>query len=197
MIRVLHYYVKILCFLHTNFQELPDRANLVLESLAGGYVVPTGLALAILIYWFEGPTAADRLANQRVVLRGLVAALAAWGIAALSGLAWRQGLADPELAQAFSDWMCWQGLPSTSMAAAVGFALGATLWRGDWRWGLGIFLATGLWAGTQVCCGYHYAMDVVVGTVLGAGLGWLLGLADWLDRPLDALIRLARRLTLA
>jgi len=197
MIEILHLYVKILCSIHATFQQLPGQATLVLSFLGGGYAVPTSLALAALVYWFKGVTAADRVANQRAVLRGLVAALIAWGVAALNGLAWRWGLSDPELARTCASWPCWHGPPSSSAAAAVGFALGTMLWRRDWRWGLGVFLATGLWTGAQICCGHYYPMDVVVGAMTGASLAWLLGSARWLDRPLDALIRLARRLMLA
>jgi hypothetical protein len=197
MIEILHRYVQVLCSLRTVFQQLPAPASLTLELVAGGYVAPTGLALTLLVYWFEGPTAADRLANQRTALRGLVAVFVAWGVATLSGLAWELGLNDPGLEQAFSAWPCWQGLPSVSAAAALGFALGTTLWRRDWRWGLGIFVATGLWTGAQVGNGLCYPMDVVVGAVVGAGLAWLLGPAQWLNRPIDALVRVARRLMLA
>jgi hypothetical protein len=38
---------------------------------------------------------------------------------------------------------------------------------------------------------------VIVGTVIGAGLAWLLGYADWLDRYLDGVIRFVRGLILA
>jgi membrane-associated phospholipid phosphatase len=195
--QVLYSYVTILCSLPIRFQRLPAQVNLVLDFLAGGYTVPTALALAALVRWFEGATAADRVANQRAVLRGLAAALIGWGLAALIGLACRQGLSNPGWERVLSDWLYWQGPPFPSPAAAVGFALGAALWRQDWRWGLGTCLATGLWTVAQVCRGLHYPMDVVVGTVLGAGLAWLLGSVGWLDRPLDAFIHLARRWMLA
>nr|HID14579.1 hypothetical protein [Anaerolineae bacterium] len=195
-INIIFSYVTIFCYLYIHFQGLP-QVKWWLGFLAGGYVVPTALALAALVRWFEGPTATDRVANQQAVLRGIVAALVAWGLAALIGLAWRLGLSDPGWEQVLSVWPCWQGPPFPSPAAAVGFALGATLWRRDWRWGLGYCLATGLWAVAQVCRGLYYPMDVVVGTVLGAGLAWPLASADWLDRPLGAFIRLARRWMLA
>lgn len=197
MTQVLYYYITLLCSLRQLFQALPAQVNLVLGFLAGSYLVPTGLMLATLVYWFEGATATERAANQRLVLRGLVAALVAWGAAMLAGLAWRQGLSGPEWAQAVGGWACWQGPPLPSLAAAVGFALGTTLWRRDWRWGLGYCLATGLWAMAQACYGLFYPSDVIVGTVIGAGLAWLLGYAGWLDRCLDGVIRLVRGLVLA
>ena len=190
---VLRFYVTALCFPELSCQGFPDSAKLVLEFLAGPYTIPTALALALFAYWLAMAVGADRAANQRTVLRGVLAALLAWGLATLGGLAW-QGVGGLRTGDGIA---CWHGLPSACPAAAIGFAVGATLWRRDWRWGLGIFLATGLWTGAQVCCGLRYPLDVVAGTVLGAGLAWLLGPADWLDRPVDAFIRLARRLMLA
>jgi len=197
VIEAFHSYVRTLCFLHLLFQQMPNQVQLVLEFLARGYIAPAGLALGLLVYWFEGKTTSAHRANQLTVLRALLAALLAGGMAALSGSAWRQGLSDPELLQTFSDWPCWQGPPSISVAAAAGFALAATLWQRNWRWGLGLLLTTGLWVGARVCCGHNYPLDVVFGTVLGPSLAWLLGYAYWLDRPLEAVIRFARRLTMA
>ena len=200
MITVLYSYVTIFCTLRVLLQDLLDKlpqAKLALEVLAGGYVVPTALALIALVRWFEGTTRAERAANQRAVLRGLLAAPAAWGLAAAIGLAWRGGLSDPGWEYAFSGWTCWQGTPFPNLAAAAGVALGAAAWRQDWRWSLRCFLATGLWAGVQVCLGLYYPMDVVVGTFLGAILGWPLSAVGWLDRRLESFIRLARRWMLA
>lgn len=200
MIDVLYTYVTIFCSWRILIQDLLVRlpeANLALEVLAGGYLVPLALALMTLVRWFEGTTVADRAANQRTVLCGLLAALLAWGLAVSVGLVWEEGLSDLGWERVLSGWTCWQRVPFPSIAAATGVALGATSWRRDWRWGLGCFLATGFWAGAQACLGLYYPMDVVVGTLIGASLGWLLGSAAWLKRPLGALIRLARRWMLA
>lgn len=197
MIDVLHFYVTFLCFLPTLWRALPAPANQVLGFIAGGYAAPTALMLATLARWFEGSRTADRLANQRAVLRGLFAALAAWGLAALAGLALRQVLSTPTWEYTVGGWACWLGPPCPSPAAAAGFALAAGPWRRNWRWGLALCLATGLWATAQVCYGLRYPLDVVAGAALGAGLAWLLEAATWLERPLDALIRLARHLMLA
>lgn len=200
MITVLYSYVTIFCTWRVLLQDLLDKlpqVKLALEVLAGGYVVPTALALMALVRWFEGTTVAERAANQRAVLRGLLAAPAAWGLAAAIGLAWRGGLSDPGWEYAFSGWTCWQGTPFPNLAAAAGVALGAAAWRQDWRWSLRCFLVTGLWAGAQVCLGLYYPMDVVVGTFLGAILGWPLSAVGWLDRRLESFIRLARRWMLA
>jgi membrane-associated phospholipid phosphatase len=197
VIDILHYYVTFLCSLRTLCQDLPAQVSLVLGFLAGGYVVPTLLAVMALLRWFEGPRAAERFANQQTVLRGLLTALIAWGLAVLFGLACSRVLSDAPAMEAVGGWGCWHGTPYPSSAAAIGFALGAALWRRDWRWGLAACLATSLWAVAQVCCGLRYPLDVVVGAALGAALAWLLGAMAWWERPLGALIRLARRLMLA
>lgn len=193
---LLYSYTKALGFLELLFRELP-AIRPVLRFLAEGYAVPMALMLGVLVRWFEGPRAADRLANQRAVLRSLLAALAAWGLAALVGLAWRQILSAQVIEEMNIQWPWWHGLPAPSSAAATGFALAAGLWQRDWRWGLGFCLMTGLWATAQVCDGLRYPLDVIVGTALGVGLAWPLGMATRLERPLDAIIRLARRLMLA
>jgi hypothetical protein len=193
-------YVTVLCSWPLLFQDLLGRlpeVGLALEVLAGGYLVPAALALMTLVRWFEGTMAVDRAANQRAVLRGLLAALLAWAFAALVGLVWKEGLSDPGWERVLSAWVCWQGPPFPSIAAATGTALGTAWWRRNWHWGLISFLVTGFWAGAQVCLRLYYPMDIVVGTLIGAGLGWLLGAGTWLDRPLGVFIRVARRWMLA
>jgi len=197
MTDVLYFYVSLFCTQRGLFQGLSEVASYVLGFLADWYAVPAGLLLVVLVYWFVGATATDRAANQRAVLRGLMAALIAWIMTVLVMLVWLLALREPQWKEIVSSWACWQGAPSACPAAAVGFAVGAALWRRSWRWGLGFSLATGMWAIAQVFDGVYYPLDVAVGTVIGVGLAWWLGSMAWLDRPLNAVIRLARRLMLA
>ena len=197
MIDLLRYYVEPLCFIQTAARGLPAPVMLGLDYLAGTHAVPVALVLLLLALWFEGRTLAERAANQLTVLRGLLSALLAWGAAAAIGLAWQQALRTPGLEQAASDWACWHGPPSASTAAAIGFALGATAWRRDRRWGGVASVVVALWAVSQVCCGRRYPLDVVVGTAVGTGLAWFVGSVTWLGRPLNALIRLGQRMMLA
>jgi hypothetical protein len=191
---IVRFYVRALCFLETTCQTLPEPALVVLGFLAGPYAIPTALALTLLVYWFRMGPAADRAATQRTVLRGVLAALMAWGLATLVAMVWQQWIGGLQIGDEID---CWRGIPSACPAAAVGFALGATLWRHDWRRGLVACLLTGVWVVTQTFCGGRYPMDAVVGTLLGASLGWVLGAIGWLDRLLGLLVRLARRLMLA
>lgn len=197
MTDVLYFYVSLFCAQRGLFRGLSEAASYVLGFLADWYVVPVGLLLAVLVYWFVGTTATDRAANQRAVLRGLMAALIAWIMTVLVMLVWLLALREPQWKEIVSSWTCWQGVPSACPAAAVGFAVGAALWRRSWRWGLGCSLATGVWAIAQMFDGAYYPLDVAVGTVIGVGMAWWLGSMAWLDRPLNAVIRLARRLMLA
>lgn len=200
VIDIVYSYVTIFCSWRALSQDLLVRipaANLALEILADGYFIPIALVLMFLVHWFEGATVAERTANQRAVLCGSLATLFAWGLSVLVGLAWEEGLNGPGWEQVLSNWTCWQGTPFPCLAAAGGVAMGAASWRQDWRWGLRCLLVTGLWVSTQVCLGRYYPMDVIVGTLIGASLGWLLGAAARLNRLLEVLIRLARHWLLA
>jgi hypothetical protein len=190
---VVRFYVRALCFMETACQSLPEPALIVLEFLAGPYAIPAALALTLVVYWFKMGTATDRAASQRAVLRGVLAGLMGWGLATLVSMAWQQGIGGLQLGEI----ECWRGIPSACSAAAAGFALGATLWRHDWRRGFVACLLTGVWVVTQTFCGARYPMDAVVGTFLGTSVGWVVGAIGWLDRLFGLLVRLARRLMLA
>lgn len=197
MTDVLDFYVSLFCGQRTLAQGLPEVLNRLLGTMAGWYLVPGGLALVAFVYWFTGATTIDRTVNQRVVLRGLLAALIAWILAMVVKAAWLLVLSGPQWKEIVNEWACWQGTPSACPAAAVGFALSTTLWRRDWRLGLGCSLAVCLWGVAQVFDGLRYPLDVVVGTGIGVGLAWWLGSMTWLDRRLDALIDLAHSWMLA
>jgi hypothetical protein len=196
MTDVLEFYVSLFCSQRALVQRLPEIAKRLLGSLAGWYLVPVGLVLVVFIYWFTG-TGADRTANQRAVARGLLSATIAWILTVVVGLVWLLVLRDPQWAEIVGEWPCWQGAPSACPAAAVGFAVSATLWLRDWRLGLGCSLAVCMWVVAQALYGVYYPLDVVVGIVIGIGLAWWLRSMAWLKRPLDGLIDWLRRWMLA
>jgi len=200
VIDILYTYVIIFSYWYILLQELLEKmpeVSLALRILAGGHIVPTALAMMVLARWFKGTVVAVRAANQRALLRSLLATLIAWGLAISVGLLWQEWLSDPRWARVLSHWTGRHNAPFPNLAAAAGIALGAASWRRTWRWSLGCLLATGLWAGAQVCLGFYYPMDIVVGLLIGAIVGWLLGSMIWLDRLMGVFVRLARRWMLA
>jgi undecaprenyl-diphosphatase len=85
-------------------------------------------------------------------------------------------------------------LPSN--AATVCFSLAFAVWlRQRQPGGIMLALATGLIV-ARVIGGVHYPADVVAGVWLGGVWAWLVNRAAWLNRPLDVLIGLARRVGL-
>jgi hypothetical protein len=196
MIDVLDFYVSLFCDQRALVQRLPDVLNRLLGTLAGWYLVPIVLALIVCIYWFAG-AAASRAANQRSVLRGSLAALVAWVLTIVIRIVWLLVLRGPQWEEVVGGWTCWQGPPSACPAAAVGFAVSATLWLRDWRLGLGSSLAVCLWTVAQALYGVYYPLDVIVGAAIGIGLAWWFRSMGWLKRPLDVLIGLLRRWMLA
>ena len=131
MTDVLSFYVSLFCSQRMLVRGLPDVVNRLLGTLAGWYLVPVGLALVVFIYWFAGATATVRATNQRVVLRGVLAALTAWVLTLVVEVVWLLVLRGPQWKEITGEWACWQGPPSACPAAAVGFALSTELWRRD------------------------------------------------------------------
>ncbi|MCP4536289.1 MAG: hypothetical protein GY832_04010 [Chloroflexi bacterium] len=199
-IDILYTYVTIFCSWRITLQDFMSKvpeANLVLEMMVGGHLVPIALALMTLVRWFEGKTVADRTANQYAALNGTLAAIFAWSLAVLVGLSCQEALSSPGWEQMLSNWTCWQGPPFPNVPAAAGVALGSAAWRRNWRWGLACFLVTGFGVSAQACLGQYYPMDIVVGMVIGASLGWMIGISTRLNRLMGVFIRLARYWLLA
>jgi len=197
MDQVISFYVEALCLLPTLFQDLPVGVELVLKFLAIGYVIPIGIALILLVFWFVGSSAAVRFGDQRAILRGIMAAIFSWGIVVLIGSLWRVPLEGIIQEAGIDRYTCWHGMPYPSVAAAMGFALGAALWGCDWRWGLALILLTGLWAIAQMCYGMRYPGDILIGVVVGVGMEWLFAALRPLNRFFDRIIRWLRRWALA
>ena len=200
VIDILYTYVIIFSYWYTLLRELLEKmpeVSLALRVLASGHIVPTALAMMVLARWFKVTVGTVRAVNQRSLLRSLLATLIAWGLAISLGLLWRTWLSDPGWTTVLTYWTGRHNAPFPNLAAAAGIALGTASWRQTWRWSLGCFLATGLWAGAQVCLGFYYPMDIVVGSLIGAIVGWMLGSMTWLDRLMGVFVRLARRWMLA
>jgi hypothetical protein len=169
--------------------------NLAFELIAGQHLVPALFVVAGLAAWFEGTNREHRAIRQRSLLRAVLGAGLAWGLAAVLGAQMRVWL-EPGW-EAVADGACWIGVPFPAVAAAAGFAMGAALWRSDWRCGLGCLAVIGLWTMTRVARGIYYPLDAFTGALSGGIAGWAIGWAGWLERPLDSIVRFLRRMALA
>jgi membrane-associated phospholipid phosphatase len=170
--------------------------DVLVQFLMNDYIVPTALVLVLLTMWFAGRDAEERASLQRTVLRALLAlALASIVLKLINQVYFRPRpfTFDDSVRLLFyhpSD----STMPSN--AATVCFALAIAVWLRQRRWGA-VMLALGVGITlSRVVGGVHYPADVVVGVWLGGIWAWLVNRVTGLDRPLDAVVGLARRLAL-
>jgi len=166
------------------------------QFLMNDYIVPTALVLALLALWFAGRDGGERLDLQQTVLRSLAAlALASIMLKLLNEVYFRPRpfTFDDSVRLLFyhpSD----SSLPSN--AATVCFALSIAVWLRQKRWGaVMLVLSVGMTL-ARVVGGVHYPADIVAGAWWGGVSAWLVNRATWLDRPLDRVAGLSRRLGL-
>jgi undecaprenyl-diphosphatase len=142
--------------------------------LLNDYFVPTVLALALLVLWFESKdlpglrdlAGLDRT-NQRAVLTATLSAVLANAI--LKGLNLLYFRPRP-FAQHAVNLLFYHPTDSSfpSNAAALGFAIAAGVWFYNRAWGWGLLVIAGLFGLSRVFGGVHYPLDVLA----GAALGW-------------------------
>jgi undecaprenyl-diphosphatase len=167
------------------------------QFLMNDYMVPTALSATLLALWFAGRDAGERAAFRRTVLRALLSlALASVALKLINEVYFRPRpfTFDDSVRLLFyhpSD----SSMPSN--AATVCFALAMSVWLRQKRWGAAMLaLSVGMTL-ARIVGGVHYPADVVAGAWLGGVGAWLVNCAAWLDRPLDAVTGLARRLRFA
>lgn len=166
------------------------------QFLMNDYMVPTALVLVLLALWFAGRDDDERLNFQGMVLRALIAlALASIVLKLINEVYFRPRpfTFDDSVHLLFyhpSD----SSMPSN--AATVCFALSFAIWPRQRRWGA-VMLALG--AGmtlSRVIGGVHYPADIVAGAWLGSVSAWVVDRVVWLDRPLNTVADLTRRMRL-
>jgi undecaprenyl-diphosphatase len=171
--------------------------------LLNDYFVPTVLALALLVLWFESkdmpglrdPACLDRT-NQRAVLTATLSALLANAI--LKGLNLLYFRPRP-FAQHAVNLLFYHPTDSSfpSNAAALGFAIAAGVWFYNRAWGRGLLVIAGLFGLSRIFGGVHYPLDVLAGAALGWSSAYLIYRETYLlDRLLGLAVTLADRLGL-
>ncbi len=160
------------------------------------YFVPTVMALALLMLWFEGIDPARRAINQRAVLVGsLSAALANILLKIVNLLYYRPRPFDMLEAHLLFYHPTDSSMPSN--AAALGFSIAAGVWLYRRRWGGPLLATAAVFGLSRIFGGVHYPLDVLSGAAIGCVSAWVVQQQTVLvDRSLSAIIWLTQKLGL-
>jgi undecaprenyl-diphosphatase len=162
------------------------------QFLMNDYIVPTALVLTLLVLWFAGRDADERVAFQRTVLRAMLAlALASITLKLINEVYFRPR---PFTFNDSVRLLFYHPSDSTmpSNAATVSFALAVAVWLRQKRWGAAMLALSAGMTFARIVGGIHYPADVVAGAWLGGVWAWLVNRMTWLDRPLDRITGMAQ-----
>ena len=170
----------------------------VAQWVVSDYLIPVGMALALVALWFVEP---DRIARQRHQV-GVFAALTAMGLASLTVFVLNAHYDRPRPFETLGDVTLLfyrptdPSFPSNAVAAAFGIA--AAVWGVNRRLGTALLIAAGLYGLARVYAGVHYPLDVIAGALIGiVGSYVVFKLRDLIMPVLVWVIKAARILCLA
>jgi undecaprenyl-diphosphatase len=169
----------------------------VARFLLNDYFVPTLMAVILLMLWFDGTSSAARSIKQRAVFVGaLSAALANILLKVANLIYYRPRPFDVHEATLLFYEPTDSSLPSN--AAALGFAIAASVWIYQRTWGWALLIVASFFGLSRVFGGVHYPFDVLAGAVLGCGSAWFIHKQKMTFDPLlHLIVRLASRFGLA
>ena len=171
--------------------------DLLAGLLAGDYLVPVSLSLALVAMWFGGP---DKETRQRYQL-GLMVALTSMALSSLVVLMVNAQYFRPRPFDAVDVTLLMymptdSSFPANAMAATFGLA--AAVWGVNRKVGAALLVAAGIYGFARVMAGVHYPLDIVGGAAIGVVMAFFVfKLRDLLMPVLVAVLRLARIFCLA
>jgi len=139
------------------------------------YFVPLSMCFWMLGLWFFGPDSHARGRNQRAVL----AAAIALGFANLAVLLLDQAVFRARPFTRFDLATLFYAPTDSSFPAnpaAVAFAMATAVWLGNRRAAIPLLCLGGVWCLARVYSGLFYPSDILAGSLIGAGVAWLVTL---------------------
>ncbi len=163
------------------------------------YLIPVGMALGLVAFWFAGRDSDTRHRRQVGVFVALTSmALSNWAVYITNWYYFR-----PRPFVEFPDQVTLLFYPPTdssfpSNAIAAASAIAIAVWWADRRIGAAFLAAAGLYAFARVFAGVHYPLDVAAGFAIAAAVTAVVFTLFRLLRPIpDLVLKLARALCLA
>ena len=161
------------------------------------YLIPVGMALALIAFWYTGRDAATR--SRRQV--GVFAALTSMGLSNLVVFVINMFYFRPRPFEDYDVTLLFyaptdSSFPSNAIAAASAIAI--AVWWVDRRIGTAFLAAVALYAFARVFAGVHYPLDVAGGFAIAAVVTFVVFTLLRLLRPVPELVlKVARALCLA
>jgi len=169
-----------------------------MAAMVNEYFIPVTLSLIVFALWFVGGSAAGRLPNQKATIYAVLGVMTTNGLVALSNAFYFR----PRPFATLPVNMLFYEPTDSSMPSnptAVGFAFATAVWMTNRRAGALLYVLAALFAISRVYAGVHFPLDILGGAVVGA-TGAVVAVAlgrGPLNRPIEGLASLARRLYLA
>lgn len=163
------------------------------------YLIPVGMALGLVAFWFAGRDADTRRRRQLGVFAALTSmALSNWAVYVINWYNFRPRpfVELPDQVTLLFYPPTDSSFPANAIAAASAIAI--AVWWVDRRIGAAFLAAAALYAFARVFAGVHYPLDVLAGFAIAAAVTAVVFTLFRLLRPIpDLVLKLARALHLA